>query len=231
VPDAIRCHPGAWVVTATRQRPERAGPTRTSSGLLQTRTLRCPTPADRRCAQALCPIQGHIGRRRRPPSGVSAMTRRTSCRVPGFRQRVKAAIELLASEPRPSGAKKLVGGGGRMACPDWRLPDRLARSTTTCCSSLSLPSATAATSTNAGSQLAVLPPRGRMSRRVLHRRRGGDGRCHRGCPRWRDASAGVHAQRVEHGVPLGARFRVWKVHHLEVGGGLVRGGVPVVVVA
>jgi mRNA interferase RelE/StbE len=31
-------------------------------------------------------------------------------------RRVQAAIELLAAEPRPSGAKKLVGGGG-----EWRV--------------------------------------------------------------------------------------------------------------
>ncbi len=31
-------------------------------------------------------------------------------------RRVQAAIELLASEPRPSGAKKLVGGNG-----EWRV--------------------------------------------------------------------------------------------------------------
>lgn len=32
------------------------------------------------------------------------------------RRRVQAAIELLATEPRPSGAKKLVGGDG-----EWRV--------------------------------------------------------------------------------------------------------------
>lgn len=32
------------------------------------------------------------------------------------RRRVQAAIELLSTEPRPSGAKKLVGGGG-----EWRV--------------------------------------------------------------------------------------------------------------
>lgn len=31
-------------------------------------------------------------------------------------RRVQAAIELLATEPRPGGAKKLVGGGG-----EWRV--------------------------------------------------------------------------------------------------------------
>ena len=34
----------------------------------------------------------------------------------GAQRRVQAAIELLASEPRPSGAKKLVGGDG-----EWRV--------------------------------------------------------------------------------------------------------------
>lgn len=34
---------------------------------------------------------------------------------PSARRRVQAAIELLAEEPRPSGAKKLVGGAG-----EWR---------------------------------------------------------------------------------------------------------------
>ena len=32
-------------------------------------------------------------------------------------RRVQAAIELLAEEPRPGGAKKLVGGDG-----EWRVP-------------------------------------------------------------------------------------------------------------
>ncbi|WP_040158283.1 type II toxin-antitoxin system RelE family toxin [Nigerium massiliense] len=32
------------------------------------------------------------------------------------RRRIQAAIELLAEEPRPAGAKKLVGGGG-----EWRV--------------------------------------------------------------------------------------------------------------
>ncbi|WNB84332.1 type II toxin-antitoxin system RelE/ParE family toxin [Cellulomonas sp. ATA003] len=32
------------------------------------------------------------------------------------RRRVQAAVELLADEPRPSGAKKLVGGDG-----EWRV--------------------------------------------------------------------------------------------------------------
>lgn len=34
---------------------------------------------------------------------------------PQARRRVQAAVELLAEEPRPAGAKKLVGGG------DWRV--------------------------------------------------------------------------------------------------------------
>ena len=34
---------------------------------------------------------------------------------PSARRRVQAAIELLAAEPRPPGAKKLVGGEG-----EWR---------------------------------------------------------------------------------------------------------------
>lgn len=35
---------------------------------------------------------------------------------PAARRRVQAAVELLADEPRPSGAKKLVGGDG-----EWRV--------------------------------------------------------------------------------------------------------------
>ena len=35
---------------------------------------------------------------------------------PTARRRVQAAVELLADEPRPSGAKKLVGGDG-----EWRV--------------------------------------------------------------------------------------------------------------
>ncbi|HMM96240.1 type II toxin-antitoxin system RelE/ParE family toxin [Phycicoccus sp.] len=35
---------------------------------------------------------------------------------PAARRRVQAAIELLADQPRPSGAKKLVGGDG-----EWRV--------------------------------------------------------------------------------------------------------------
>lgn len=38
-------------------------------------------------------------------------------------RRVQAAIELLADHPRPSGAKKLVGGGGewRVRTGDYRI--------------------------------------------------------------------------------------------------------------
>ena len=35
---------------------------------------------------------------------------------PSARRRVQAAVELLGSEPRPAGAKKLVGGAG-----EWRV--------------------------------------------------------------------------------------------------------------
>ncbi|WP_239100377.1 type II toxin-antitoxin system RelE/ParE family toxin [Phycicoccus sp. CSK15P-2] len=35
---------------------------------------------------------------------------------PAARRRVQAAIELLADQPRPSGAKKLVGGDGGWRC-------------------------------------------------------------------------------------------------------------------
>lgn len=35
---------------------------------------------------------------------------------PSARRRVQAAIELLADQPRPSGAKELVGGAG-----EWRV--------------------------------------------------------------------------------------------------------------
>lgn len=42
---------------------------------------------------------------------------------PSARQRVQAAIELLAQEPRPPGAKKLVGGAGewRVRTGDYRI--------------------------------------------------------------------------------------------------------------
>lgn len=35
---------------------------------------------------------------------------------PAARRRVQAVVELLAADPRPSGAKKLVGGAG-----EWRV--------------------------------------------------------------------------------------------------------------
>lgn len=35
---------------------------------------------------------------------------------PAARRRIQAAVELLADQPRPSGAKKLVGGDG-----EWRV--------------------------------------------------------------------------------------------------------------
>ncbi len=42
---------------------------------------------------------------------------------PVARRRVQAAVELLAQEPRPSGAKKLVGGEGewRVRTGDYRI--------------------------------------------------------------------------------------------------------------
>ena len=42
---------------------------------------------------------------------------------PPARRRVQAAIELLTEEPRPSGAKKLVGGEGewRVRTGDYRI--------------------------------------------------------------------------------------------------------------
>ena len=42
---------------------------------------------------------------------------------PPARRRAQAAIELLADQPRPSGAKKLVGGGGewRVRAGDYRI--------------------------------------------------------------------------------------------------------------
>ncbi|MBP6995055.1 MAG: type II toxin-antitoxin system RelE/ParE family toxin [Phycicoccus sp.] len=45
-----------------------------------------------------------------------AAARRLRWLDPGAQRRIQAAIELLADQPRPSGAKKLVGGGG-----DWRV--------------------------------------------------------------------------------------------------------------
>jgi mRNA interferase RelE/StbE len=42
---------------------------------------------------------------------------------PAARRRIQAAIELLADQPRPSGAKKLVGGDGewRVRTGDYRI--------------------------------------------------------------------------------------------------------------
>jgi mRNA interferase RelE/StbE len=42
---------------------------------------------------------------------------------PAARRRIQAAIELLADEPRPSGARKLTGGDGewRVRTGDYRL--------------------------------------------------------------------------------------------------------------
>ena len=42
---------------------------------------------------------------------------------PAARRRVQAAIELLADQPRPSGAKKLAGGDGewRVRTGDYRI--------------------------------------------------------------------------------------------------------------
>lgn len=42
---------------------------------------------------------------------------------PAARRRIQAAIELLAEQPRPSGAKKLVGGDGewRVRTGDYRI--------------------------------------------------------------------------------------------------------------
>ncbi|USQ74777.1 type II toxin-antitoxin system RelE family toxin [Ornithinimicrobium cryptoxanthini] len=42
---------------------------------------------------------------------------------PSARRRVQAAIELLATDPRPSAAKKLVGGAGewRVRTGDYRI--------------------------------------------------------------------------------------------------------------
>ena len=43
--------------------------------------------------------------------------------APAARRRVQAAIELLAGQPRPSGAKRLVGGAGewRVRTGDYRI--------------------------------------------------------------------------------------------------------------
>ncbi|TSD58402.1 type II toxin-antitoxin system RelE family toxin [Aeromicrobium piscarium] len=42
---------------------------------------------------------------------------------PHARRRIQAAVELLASEPRPPGARKLVGGSGewRVRTGDYRI--------------------------------------------------------------------------------------------------------------
>ena len=42
---------------------------------------------------------------------------------PAARRRVQAAVELLAEQPRPSGAKKLLGGDGewRVRTGDYRI--------------------------------------------------------------------------------------------------------------
>lgn len=42
---------------------------------------------------------------------------------PGARRRIQAAVELLAGEPRPPGAKNLVGGEGewRVRTGDYRI--------------------------------------------------------------------------------------------------------------
>ena len=42
---------------------------------------------------------------------------------PSAKRRIQAAIELLSNEPRPSGAKKLVGGEGewRVRTGDYRI--------------------------------------------------------------------------------------------------------------
>ncbi|MDO5629300.1 MAG: type II toxin-antitoxin system RelE/ParE family toxin [Mobilicoccus sp.] len=52
-----------------------------------------------------------------------AATRQLRKLDPSARRRVQAAIELLAQEPRPSGAKKLAGGAGewRVRTGDYRI--------------------------------------------------------------------------------------------------------------
>lgn len=42
---------------------------------------------------------------------------------PSARRRIQAAVELLATEPRPAGAKKLIGGEGewRVRTGDYRI--------------------------------------------------------------------------------------------------------------
>jgi mRNA interferase RelE/StbE len=44
--------------------------------------------------------------------GAPAAVRQLGKLDPSARRRVQAAIELLAADPRPSGAKKLTGGAG-----------------------------------------------------------------------------------------------------------------------
>ena len=41
------------------------------------------------------------------------------------RRRVQTIVELFAQDPRPAGAKKLVGGAGRVARAHRRLPHHL----------------------------------------------------------------------------------------------------------
>ncbi len=54
---------------------------------------------------------------------ASAAVRQLRKLDPAARRRVQAAIELLADQPRPSGAKKLVGGDGewRVRTGDYRI--------------------------------------------------------------------------------------------------------------
>ena len=54
---------------------------------------------------------------------ASAAVRQLRKLDPAARRRVEAAIELLADQPRPSGAKKLVGGDGewRVRTGDYRI--------------------------------------------------------------------------------------------------------------
>jgi mRNA interferase RelE/StbE len=40
---------------------------------------------------------------------------------PPARRRIQAAVELLGSDPRPAGAKKLVGGEWRVRTGDYRV--------------------------------------------------------------------------------------------------------------
>jgi hypothetical protein len=65
---------------------------------------------------------------------------------PQTRRRIQAAVELLATQPRPPGAKKLVGGDG-----EWRVRTgataSCTRSATTLCWFSSSRSATGAPST------------------------------------------------------------------------------------